>query len=346
MMLTAQKCVEVIDFTAPNEITPGTAFQTKTRLKSLHNDVQNFNVQVYLSYDRQYNTEDKLLGSLNLTGLEPYGSREIPMNVTVDNTWLAGRYYLITKANDGDMYKEVKVLGQPNAGADYVPTNLFTWGSTKLGEQFSYAFSLQNVGSQPAGICKVRAYLSTDLFVDGNDVLVKEHPVNSPLSGGGRLEFTGWFNIPANLAKGDYQLIFVADAANTVSETVEWNNRISTVISVTDQFMGEEPTEARDAHPNTSKEAAAEGFAPNLTISPNPVTGIVMLAFSMPGEARVGLKIFNMNGRMVEEMPERMVDAGEYSLPLDLNGLPNGVYVATIEVEGTPVISKKVVVQH
>jgi Secretion system C-terminal sorting domain/CARDB len=166
------------------------------------------------------------------------------------------------------------------------------------------------------------------------------------LPGGGRMEFTGWFNIPTNLAKGDYHLIYIADANNTVPETVEWNNRISTVISVTDQFVGEDPSEAREANPIAFKEAAAEGFAPNLSISPNPVAGMAMLTFSMPVEARLGLKVFNVSGRMVEEMPERMVDAGEYALPLDLSGLPNGVYVATIEVEGAPVISKKVMVQH
>ena len=74
--------------------------------------------------------------------------------------------------------------------------------------------------------------LSTDAIFDDSDVFLGESP-SGAIVGFEFSEFAGTVLIPGNTAAGDYNVIFVADALDEVSESDESNNFTAVAISVT-----------------------------------------------------------------------------------------------------------------
>jgi ligand-binding sensor domain-containing protein len=62
------------------------------------------------------------------------------------------------------------------------------------------------------------------------------------------------------------------------------------------------------------------------TLSPNPVTTSTTIHFTIPEPEFVSLKVFDVSGREVSTIADRMYDPGEHEVTFDARELPNGVY--------------------
>jgi hypothetical protein len=83
----------------------------------------------------------------------------------------------------------------------------------------------------------------------------------------------------------------------------------------------------------TSAPTAPTQFA-LLQNSPNPFNPSTRITFTLPHEARVSLKAYNMLGAEVATILEGLVPAGERVVEFNASHLPSGVYLYKLQTEG------------
>lgn len=97
-----------------------------------------------------------------------------------------------------------------------------------------------------------------------------------------------------------------------------------------------------NADPGTGVAGATGGTTPTpggsgmtrpVTVYPNPTSGVTTIGLSLGGTSRVGIVVTNLLGRTVARTQDRVLDAGEQQLPLDLTGLAPGAYMVRTIVE-------------
>lgn len=71
-----------------------------------------------------------------------------------------------------------------------------------------------------------------------------------------------------------------------------------------------------------------------LRVSPNPTTGLANFAFELDAPAVASVRVFDMTGRSVAEIPAQTLAPGASELTVDLGKLPSGVYSAQINLDG------------
>jgi hypothetical protein len=59
---------------------------------------------------------------------------------------------------------------------------------------------------------------------------------------------------------------------------------------------------------------------------PNPFNPATMIRFSLTSPSRVTLRVYDVAGRLVRTVADERMEAGEHSLPFEVNGLASGVY--------------------
>jgi hypothetical protein len=63
-----------------------------------------------------------------------------------------------------------------------------------------------------------------------------------------------------------------------------------------------------------------------LTISSNPVSKIITIDYSVPVTGKVTLKLFNMNGRLVESLVDEYLNSGNYTMTYNVKNFAKGSY--------------------
>ena len=82
------------------------------------------------------------------------------------------------------------------------------------------------------------------------------------------------------------------------------------------QFLGQAPDGAV-LHAAKSTPVAAAGEIALLGARPNPFGGVTDIQFRLPAETRVRLHIFDISGRLVRTLADRVMPAGVQSLTWD-----------------------------
>jgi hypothetical protein len=67
---------------------------------------------------------------------------------------------------------------------------------------------------------------------------------------------------------------------------------------------------------------------------PNPFNPSTMIVFYLPRAEFVTLKVYDMTGRMIEELIRGQVPSGEHRLQWSAQGLASGVYLCRMESRG------------
>jgi hypothetical protein len=75
---------------------------------------------------------------------------------------------------------------------------------------------------------------------------------------------------------------------------------------------------------STSPEIKKIGF--KIKAYPNPTSDQVYLDFSVPGNDKVNIDLFNSSGQLVNTISNSFFEAGDHQINMDMNGLPNGIY--------------------
>ncbi len=72
----------------------------------------------------------------------------------------------------------------------------------------------------------------------------------------------------------------------------------------------------------------------NLNIYPNPYTDYVNIKFNMPESNEVNISIYDLSGRMVMELENRLLESGakEYRFSAKANGLSAGAYILKVKI--------------
>jgi hypothetical protein len=60
---------------------------------------------------------------------------------------------------------------------------------------------------------------------------------------------------------------------------------------------------------------------------PNPFNATTYISFDLPRATRVAVQVYDVQGRLVREIPARALEAGRHSLLFDASGLSSGVYL-------------------
>jgi hypothetical protein len=74
----------------------------------------------------------------------------------------------------------------------------------------------------------------------------------------------------------------------------------------------------------------AQGFSLEQNY-PNPVSGETIIAFEIPAESFVSLKVYNAAGTEIKELAGKKYQAGKHTATFNARELPEGVYIYTIK---------------
>jgi hypothetical protein len=77
--------------------------------------------------------------------------------------------------------------------------------------------------------------------------------------------------------------------------------------------------------------------------SPNPVKNITHINFQLNTAGPVSLKLYDMLGNPVASLLEQTMKPGGYSIPVEMNDFPNGIYFYVLKKEGVSRSMKMIV---
>ena len=78
---------------------------------------------------------------------------------------------------------------------------------------------------------------------------------------------------------------------------------------------------------------------------PNPATGQALIGYSLRETTNVTFTVTDLLGRTVRTISQGRTLAGDHTLQLDVQNLPAGVYVYSLQA-GSTKLSRKLIVQH
>ncbi len=194
-----------------------------------------FRVGVYLSADLAIDSGDQLLGSRSVTSLTAGADSPDANTYVVPPSLSSGTYFLAVVVDDQDDVSET------------TETDNILWASTPLvvssaslpdlewlsvsfspaaanpGDTISLSDSLRNTGNLAASVFRAGVYLSADSVLDGGDTLLSFRSLTG-LDPASVDTQSGQVTIPSSLAPGVYQVLWMADDLQQISELDEVNN--------------------------------------------------------------------------------------------------------------------------
>ncbi len=95
---------------------------------------------------------------------------------------------------------------------------------------------------------------------------------------------------------------------------------------------GETPAKKRHAHMRSCAEVPGEiALYPNF---PNPFNPTTTLSYTLPQQAEVRLRVFDVLGRAVAVLVGGVQPPGEHQVRLDARAWASGLYFYTLEADG------------
>lgn len=79
---------------------------------------------------------------------------------------------------------------------------------------------------------------------------------------------------------------------------------------------------------------------------PNPFNPTTRIEVTLPAAGKVKVELFNTIGQRVQDVIEKEVGAGKSYFDFELNGLPNGVYLAKINIDDKYLVVKKLMLLY
>ncbi len=79
---------------------------------------------------------------------------------------------------------------------------------------------------------------------------------------------------------------------------------------------------------------------------PNPFNPKTRIGITLPNSGRVRVDVYNLLGQRVSDEIEKYFNAGNSYIDLELNGLPNGFYLARITLDGKYSVTKKLILMY
>jgi subtilase family serine protease len=181
-------------------------------------------------------TTDTLLGTRDVPALGPGASSSANTPLTIPATTVAAKYYVLAKADgpavliESAEYNNVR-SSAITIGADLVVSAMTAPANGGAGVQISVSDTTKNQGTGASAPSTTRFYLSPDLSLDPDDVMLAARPVPGLIPGASNTATTTLI-IPSNTLTGTYRVIAAADADDQVEEASDTNNTRSASIRV------------------------------------------------------------------------------------------------------------------
>lgn len=99
-------------------------------------------------------------------------------------------------------------------------------------------------------------------------------------------------------------------------------------------YVGNMPQDLTHKEAATQANPGIQSKAPLYDLYPNPAASSVNLKLQLPATAQVGVRLYDLQGRLVKVLPATALKAGSHHLTLDANGISNGLYVCEIQMDG------------
>jgi subtilase family serine protease len=219
----------VSSLTVPAQGAAGLVIQvTDTTINSGTGAAPSSTTTFYLSSNSVLETTDPIVGTRTVPELAAGTSSTATTSITLPDPLTPGSYTLFAKADGPGAVSETNEFNNARfwfiqIGPDLVLTGLSAPTSAGAGSTITISDTTANQGLGAAAASVTRFYLSADLSLDVNDLLLQSRNVPAlaaSTSSSGPTSVT----IPANTADGSYYLIAKADAPAAVAESNETNN--------------------------------------------------------------------------------------------------------------------------
>ena len=197
----------------------------------------------FLSTNTALDAADVSLGTRAVPLLAGGASDSASTVLTVPSGTTVGSYYVLAKADAGLTVAEstetnnVKTGSIIAVGPDLVIAALTVPTVGAAGSSITVADTTKNQGGGSASASMTTFYLSANVLLDGNDVLLGSRPAG-PLAAGVSEPASTTLSIPAGTLAGTYYVIAKADGTGVVPETQELNNqKFSTAMKIGPDLM-------------------------------------------------------------------------------------------------------------
>ena len=198
----------------------------------------------YLSANAALGAGDVLLGSRPVGILLPNGSSTITTRLTIPIGTPAGNYYIIAVADHGGAVPETNEANNTRAvlirlSPDLIVSSMTVFPTTislsgASGPHINVTETTRNQGAGTAIATATRYYLSTNATFDApGDVWLASRAVPLLATGASSAGPQTAVTIPPGTPSGNYYILAVADADNTVAESNESNNVIARPLVIT-----------------------------------------------------------------------------------------------------------------
>jgi subtilisin family serine protease len=193
---------------------------------------------LYLSSNTILDAADVRIGGRPVSALGPGATEAASTTVRIPASTAAGSYYILAKADWDNAVLESVETNNTRAsaivriGPDLIVSALTAPATAAPGSTISVSDTTKNQGASPAEPSTTRFYLSANTLLDASDVVLGTRAV-SLLADGASSSASTSLTLPTGTATGTYYILALADAANTVAESIETNNtRTSGIVRV------------------------------------------------------------------------------------------------------------------
>lgn len=225
-------------FTAPATVLPG---QSVTISVTTRNQGAGFadptTTRFYMSTNTTVDANDTLLPEVHaVPALAPAAVSAVSMSVTLPPSLQPGAYYLVAKADAGDVVTEKSETNNSTAramssGPDLIMTALDMPAVVAPGATLTASYTIQNKGNTGAALSVLELFWSANTSLEAADAFLARIDV-APLAPTGTASGQLSFVAPADAALGTYYVIARADSSNVVTESSETNNTMRATVRV------------------------------------------------------------------------------------------------------------------
>jgi subtilase family serine protease len=237
-----------IDLTIDNvklssiKVTAGTSLTITSKIRNSGNVAANsHNCAYYFSNDTIYDLNDKLLFSTSIYSINQNTSQEIINTITIDQTTIAGKYYVIVfednlntinENNEKNNYRYVELTVDSRIADVFIKNAYLSKTRLVKSSSFDVNYVMKNNGNYNLSGFYSNVYFSKDSIFDNLDVLVSDDYIT--INGNSDLSISSSVSIPSVTNNGDYYILIYADKNNVIVETNEKNNVLALKLKVED----------------------------------------------------------------------------------------------------------------
>jgi len=276
---------------------------------------------VYINFLRSFFDTDTLLRNVEFYSIERLDSDSVWVNVQSGSAYNSDYYTF-----------EVHTLEDSSSFTDGI-TQFRVIASMEEGNwvsEVNEGYSIDNIAPPPP--------TSIEVNLDGNNnvLLTWDSPNINDLS---------YFAIYKGNNSG-----FDPSLTETYSEVYE-NQYIDDLANIGESYLIVSTFDLHGNESDYSNEVFVsplsnnEGLPTQFTLHevyPNPFNPVTTISFEIPHESMVSVKVYNINGKLIDTLVDKFYHIGKYSINWDGNSHPSGVYLIRME-SGEFVQTQKVV---